>query len=304
MTELSSTESARQVRAYDFQSQETLERGRLRRLTPILEAAAHRITGALTGVVRTAVRVEVGELDQQRWEDFANSLPQPTFLASVIVVPIGGRVMLHVPLPLCMALVELRLGGEPTGGVPTRPLTDIEHRLVDELSRTVLSETLLALSMVTPMTVGATTTASNAVFIQAADPSELCLLVSLGVAVTDGTALDATLCVPLSVLLPLLDALERIDTSDDMGEPDSVADEVRARLLEAPLEVRVSFPEIVLSPEELLTLAVGDVIPLHRPEGLPVRLYAGGTQFCDVVPTTQGKRLACMVVESQKPEDQ
>ena len=43
MSDTLSTEPARQVRAYDFDRHESLDRGRLRRLTPILEVAAHRV---------------------------------------------------------------------------------------------------------------------------------------------------------------------------------------------------------------------------------------------------------------------
>lgn len=302
MSDLLSTEPARQVRPYDFERHESLDRGRVRRLTPILEVAAHRVAGALTSTLRTAVRVEVGELEQQRWEDYANSLPQPTFIMSATVVPLGGRVAIHFPLPLAMGVVEVRLGGEPTDSVPDRALTDIEQRLVGEVAQGTLSEAFKALSMVIPMSVGATTTASSAAFIQTGGSPEVCLLIPMLIGLGESTDFEATLCIPLSVLLPLLDAIERIDVAG-LSEQDSVVDEVRERLLDAPLEITVAFPEIVLSPEELLSLAVGDVISLHRAEGLPLRLSVAGIECCEVVPTSQGRRLACTVVESNHLEE-
>jgi flagellar motor switch protein FliM len=152
------------------------------------------------------------------------------------------------------------------------------------------------------MSVGVITSTSSAVFSQASNSPEVFLLVGLRLELAESTPLDATLCIPLSVLLPLLDALDRLDSEGADGF-DSGADEVLERLLEAPLEVAVSFPEIALSPEELLSLAVGDVIPLQRPEGLPLRLAVSGVHLCEVVPTTRGKRLACLVVESNPTED-
>lgn len=302
MSDLSSTDSSRVVRAYDFEQHETLDRGRLRRLTPILEVASNRIAGALTSTLRTTMRVEVGEFDQQRWEDYANALPQPTFLASATIVPMGGRVAVHVPLALAMAVVEVRLGGEPSGAVPVRPLSDIEQRLVNEFAETALSEAVQSLGLVVPMSVGVITSTSSAVFSQASNSPEVFLLVGLKLEIAEAAPLDATLCIPLSVLLPLLDALDRLD-SEGADVLDSGADEVLERLLEAPLDVTVSFPDIVLSPEELLSLSVGDVIPLHRPEGVPLHLATAGVRLCEVVPTAQGKRLACLVVDSNPTED-
>ena len=66
-------------------------------------------------MLRTPVKVDIGELEQQRWEEYVNGLPDPTFLTGATVVPTGGRIILHLPLPLAMALVEIRLGGTGHG---------------------------------------------------------------------------------------------------------------------------------------------------------------------------------------------
>lgn len=302
MPESAAPESTRQVRPYDFQRHEAMDRSRLRRLAPVLEVAAHRSTQALTSVVRAAVRVEIGELEQKRWEVFSNSLPEPTYLATAVITPIGGRVGLHVPLALAQAVVELRFGGSVTGVVMPRALSDIELRLFGEAVETMLLEVFEALSVVVPMAPGPLSASSSAVLVQMQNPSEICLLVNLKITLEETNEFDAVLCFPLSALLALLDALERIEMSE-VREPDSVVDEVRARLLGAPVDVSVSFPDIVLSTDELLSLGVGDVISLQRPEGLPLRLNVSGLHYCDVVPTTKGKRLACMVVESKTQEE-
>lgn len=292
----------KRVRRYDFQRHEAMDRSRLRRLAPVLEVAAHRVTQAVTSIVRAQVRVEIGEVEQQRWEVFANSLPEPTYVATATVTPIGGRIGLHIPLALAQALVELRLGGVVSGVVQERALTEIELKLFSEVADALVSETFQALSVVVPMTTGPFSSSSSAVLVQMSNPSEICLLINLKVVIEELTDFEAALTLPLSVLLALLDTLERIDNAES-AEPDSVVGEVRARLLDACVDVTVSFPEIVLSADELLSLSVGDVISLQRPEGLPLRLNVSGTQFCEVVPTTAGKRLAAMVVESKPQED-
>lgn len=295
-------DTSRQIRPYDFQRHEAMDRSRLRRLAPVLEVGAHRVTQSLTSIVRASVRVEIGELEQKRWEVFANSLPEPTFIATAVVAPIGGRVGLHVPLPLAQAVVELRLGGSVSGVVPERGLSEIEQRLFAEAAEAITGEMIEALSVVVPMSLGPLGMSNSAVLVQMPNPSEICMLVNLKVTLEEKSEFQAVVTFPLAVLLGLLDALERIDNSE-IREPDSVGEEVRARLLDAPVEVSVSFPEVVLSGDELLSLSAGDVISLQRPEGLPLRLTIDGKHFCDVVPTTKGKRLACMVVESKNKED-
>lgn len=302
MPESAAPQLERQVRPYDFQRHEAMDRSRLRRMAPVLEVAAHRSTQALTSIVRASIRVEIGELEQMRWEAFASSLPETTYLATAAVTPVGGRLGVHVPIELAQAIVELRLGGSVSGVVTDRALSEIELRLLNEGIEAMVSEVFEALSVVVPMSIGPVSASSSPVLVQMPNPSEICLLVKLNVTLEERSSFEAVLCFPLTILLALLDALERIDNAE-LTEPDSVVDHVRSRLLDVPVEAVVSFPEIVLSTDELLSLSAGDVISLHRPEGLPLRLTVGGRQFCDVVPTTTGKRLACLVVESQPEEN-
>jgi len=299
VTQVTLTDSQRQVQTYDFQRRDALERSRLRLLQPLLEVLAHRVAGALTGLLQTPVKVDVGELEQQRWDEYVNGLPEPTFLTGATIVPTGGRVVLHIPLPLSTALVEIRLGGSGMGPTIERPLTEIEQRLVAEVARGVLAEVPRAFSSAMDVTLGATSSVQSGMFLPGAStPSEMCLLVVLKVELNERVEQVASLCLPLLVLLPLLDAIERLDKVDLSEESGTSATMVRERLLVTDLEVRVHWPEVWLSPEDLLSLVPGDVVRLHRSRAMPIVVSAGGIRYCDAVPTTRNKAVACMVVES------
>lgn len=290
----------RRVRPYDFQQQEALDRTRLRRLVPVLEVLAHRIAGSLTSTVRQSVRVEVGELEQQRWEVYTNELPEPTFLSSATILPFGGKIVMHLPLAFALALVEIRLGGSARSDQPARPLTEIEQRLVSEVAQQALAELPPAFAPVLNLGVGAISSVASSMFLQAVKPSETCLLIAMRVEVGDVGTFDTSMCVPITVLLPILDALERLDKVDNGGETDSMQGHLRERLLEAPVEAVMCFPDIVLSPEELLSLVPGDVVGLHHQSGAPLLLRVGGVPFCSIVATNRGKRLAGLVVEGEE----
>lgn len=290
-----------EVRPYDFQRQETLERGRLRRLNPILEVLAHRIAGALTSSTGSAARVEVAALEQIRWEQYAGAMPEPTFLTSALVTPLGGRVVLHLPLELAFAICEIRLGGTGSTEPPLRPLTDIEQRLVGDVVVGALAEIPPAFAPVISLGLGPATSVSSSMFLQVAKPTELCLIISLGVTLNDAESQEANICLPFTVLLPLLDAIERLEVLDEAEDQPHGVGELRQRLLQCPIDAVVCFPDVHLGSDELLALAPGDIIPLRQEQGRPLLLTVGGTRYCDVVPMARGKRLACLVVE---PTDQ
>jgi flagellar motor switch protein FliM len=291
------TDSERQVHLYDFQRRDALERGRLRLLQPILEVVAHRIAGSLTSTLRTPVKVDIGELEQQRWEEYVNNLPDPTFLTGATVVPTGGRIILHVPLPLAMTLVEIRLGGTGGTAIPDRSLTEIEQRLVTEVAHGILAELPPAFSPAMEISMGAISSVSSGSFLPGSTPSEMCLMIGLRVELNESLTQAASICVPLVVLLPILDAIERLDKADMAEESGGAPAKLRDRLHATAVEVRVHWPEVALSPEELLSLVPGDVVPLHRARDLPIVLSVGGAHYCDVVPTSRGKAIACMVID-------
>jgi len=292
------TDTERQVHPYDFQRRDALERTRLRLLQPILDVLTHRMSGALTSTLQTTVKVEIGELEQQRWDEYVSSLPEPTFLTGASVVPTGGRIVLHLPLALSMSLVEIRLGGPGTGAVPERSLTEIEQRLVTQIAHGVLAELPRAFSPAMEISIGAISSVSSAMFLPGSTPSEMCLLVGLKVELNESVTQEASICVPLVVLLPILDAIERRDKVDVADEVGVTPRHLRDRLLATDVEVRVHWPEVWLSPEDLLSLVPGDVVRLHRARAMPIVLSVGGTRFCEAVPTTRGNAVACMVVES------
>lgn len=298
---LEASTGARRVRTYDFQQQDTLDRGRLRRLQPVLEVLAHRMAGALTSTLRHTVRVEIGDVEQQRWESYTATLPEPTFLSSVTISPYGGRLVLHLPLEFALALVEVRLGGPGSSRQEVRPLTDIEQRLVSDIAQHAVAELPPAFAPVLSIGIGAMASVASSMFLPAVKPSEVCLLIAMRVEVSDVDTFDTSLCLPVTVLMPILDALERLDkVVADPATDQGQGDDLRRRLLDAPVDAVMCFPDIALSPEEILGLMPGDVVGLHHEVGAPLVLRVGGMSFCQVVATTHGKRLAGMVVENEE----
>jgi flagellar motor switch protein FliM len=298
VTQVTLTDSERQVVPYDFQRRDALERARLRLLQPILEVMTHRIAGALTSTLRTPVKVDIGDLEQQRWEEYVNVLPDPTFLTGATVVPTGGRIILHLPLSLAMTLVEIRLGGTGGSAIPERSLTEMEQRLVTEVAHGVLAELPPAFSPAMEITMGAISSVSSGSFLPGSTPSEMCLQINLHLELNESLTEEASICVPLVVLLPILDAIERLDKVEMAEEGGTASTKLRDRLHDTDVEVRVHWPEVLLSPDELLSLVPGDVVPLHRARDLPIVLSVGGAPYCDVVPTSRGKSIACMVIEA------
>ena len=108
------------IRVHDFRMPKTLDRNHLRGLQVLYETLAHRASGLLTNRLRTPVTLTLGEFEQHTWGEYAGQLPEPTCLFAATMAPLQGRAVLHVPLPLAMTVVDLRMGGKGKRSLPGR----------------------------------------------------------------------------------------------------------------------------------------------------------------------------------------
>jgi flagellar motor switch protein FliM len=266
------------IRVHDFRMPKTLERNQVRGLQVLFETLAHRASGLLTNRLRAPVTLTLGEFEQQTWGEYAGTLPEPTCLFAATLAPLQGRVVLHVPLPLAMTVVDLRMGGNGNGRYQAeRPLT-------------VLAP-VMALQIGTPMQV------NSAQFLPPVRPTDMALLVPLVLELHEDARFAFAMSFPFSIVQPLVDTLEIQNQDEEMTGGIGDAGAVYRRLLETPVDIRILFPSTTLTPADFLHLAVGDVVGLPYDQGESLSLVVGDQHHLDVLPTTSGKRLACVVVD-------
>lgn len=295
-------DAASRAKPFDLRRQETIERSRLRRLQPMLETVAHRIGGSLSSALRQPVRVELGELDQATWEDFASSLPEPTFLSSAVLLPFEGRSILHVPVQAAFVAIDYYLGGDALNQ-PERPqLTEMERSLVGGLVEELWNEIPHPFATFISLTPAMVATAANAVLVQVGRPGVLCVIARMRLSLADAGEFEIDLCIPANIVRNLIDHVERHQSGGALGAGTD-RQEVRRRLLTVPVEVRLAYPPIGLTPGELLGLCPGDVVRLGQfepgtPQALPLSL--------DDVPVgtgvlvENGTRLSCTVITKKE----
>jgi flagellar motor switch protein FliM len=287
------------VRRYDFNHQEAIDRARLRRLQPVFDALAHRMAGSLTGNLRRPVHITAVGFEQAPWEEYAGAMEDPTFLASASVIGPDGRFVLHLPVELVLALVDIQLGGEG-GAQPERlTLTDIEHALAGSLVEDLFAVLPTAFDAFIDLGIGVIQTTRSSIYLKLGRPGEMCLLVELRLGLGDAPDRTLHLCIPLTVLHPILEAFERLQNAEGRELPTG-STTAQQRLLEVPVDLEVAYPSIGLTPTELLGLRVGDVISLHQDkEETPSHdIVVGGVLFGRGVLVERGKRLACTITNS------
>jgi len=197
-----------------------------------------------------------------------------------------------------MSAVDHMLGGHGAGDQPQRPLSDIETGLIRGLLERMLGELRYAFEPIALLEPKHEGIEYNPQFAQVTSASEMVLVASFDVKIGANESV-ATVCLPFNAVFARLEAVtgQVITSERERRIRDEAARAVSKRLEDVHVDVAVRFGGVQVRPEELLALGVGDVLPLAHPTTEPLTVTAADVTFAHAVPGSQGKRLACLVVE-------
>lgn len=251
------------VRSFDPLHRELIDRARLRRLQPLLEAGAHRIAGNLSASMRRPVHVVVGDVEQESWEEFRSGMEEPTFIAAASVLGLNERIVLHVPGATALSLIEVEFGGDGETSTDRTALTDLEFSMAAHLATSVFSALQSALETVLDVNVTAVMRHRSAHYVKMGRPGETCIRVEMSVTIGEGRARALSFYFPETAVRSMIATIERLG-SQEVDEADVTSQNVERRLLSVPVEVCVAYPPVRISATDLLSIEVGEVIPLDR----------------------------------------
>lgn len=283
-------------RVYDFRRPSKLNRGHVRTLHIAYETFARQFTTILTSTVRTFSLVDLGGVEQLSYVDYVESLPSPSFIVLCSIEPLPGTAVLQLPQHTAMLCVDRLLGGPGADEQPERLFTAIETQLLRSLAQRVVHEMRYAFDGIASLAPEVIGVESNPQFMQAAAPSDIFVVASFQVAVGEQED-TATLAMPFAGLYPVLEAAAGPKRGDRQGAALRSATALQALLRDIPVDVAVEFNPISLTSEQIIGLAVGDVLTLRHATNHPLQVTSGGVTFAYAVPGSTGKRVACRVVE-------
>lgn len=281
---------------YDFRRPNRFSREHVRALQIVNETFARQFSTVLSTTLRVVSQVNVVSVGQLTYDEYVRRVPNPSLLAVLSFDPLPGAGVFQLPMDIVMTVVDRLLGGR--GGVdqPSRALSDIETGLIRQLVQRIVHELTYAFESLSPVNAQVVNLESDAQFMQIASASEPVIVSSLDIRIADLQA-TSTLCFSFATLQPLLDAVGARATVPAAAATASAATRaIEERLRGVAVDVTVAFRPVTLTSDELLSLAVGDLIPLRHPVSEPLSIQADGVSVAAVVPGSHGQRLACQVV--------
>ena len=283
---------------YDFRRPMTLARDHARALEMAFETFSRQWGTQLTSRLRAVSTVTLESVSMVSYDEYVRSLPEMTTVLLCTVEQTRSTAILELPIPMVMTWVDYLLGGPGRVDESSlRELTEIEMTLVRDLLHHVLANLTYAFAAVMPIDVTIRSAQYNPQFVQAAPASEPVITAAFAIQAGE-TESSASFMIPAEILLAGLRAGEDLDArSDEERAAQRHAQSMLARgIREVPVDVSVRFASRTVHPRDVVSLAVGDVVPLSHRTSTPLDVVVDGVVMARAAAGTNGNRLACMVV--------
>jgi flagellar motor switch protein FliM len=252
-----------QVSIYDFKRPERVSKEQMRAFQALHDGFSRELGASLSGMLRAIVEVKLISVDQLTYSEFVFSLENPTCFNLLESEGLQGHIILDISPSIIFPIVDRLLGGgkESSPEYPSRPLTEIELRLVSRITGLATRALENAWDNICQLGLRVQQVESNPQLVQIVPPNEVIVLISFEITMGELRGI-MNLCIPYNTIEPLSGKL----TSDTWTAYQKKGiDPRQLRNLEqgvqqAALEVVVHLAKTTVTAREVAQLAVGDVI--------------------------------------------
>jgi flagellar motor switch protein FliM len=294
-----------EVKGYDFKRPERVSKDQMRALQTLHEAFARNFGASLSGFLRTIVEVKVATCEQMTYSEFISGLPNPTSFNLIEAQGLEGQMCLEVSPLIIYPIIDRLLGGNTQDlFIPQRPMTQIETRLISNVTTRGLSALTEAWMSIKELKFRIASTESNPQLVQIVPPNEVVVVIGFELKLTNRAG-TMNLCIPYNVIEPMIEELSSqswFSASKNLRSKDTER-QLTNRIADAGLLVAAVLAETTITLHDLLRMAPGDIIVTEKAATKPIVLCVEGEKkFLGLIGQYKGSR-AVRVTRPFQPGD-
>ena len=292
-----------QVKEYDFRAPKKFTKEQIKILESIFENYALLLSSYLTGKLRLYCRVSLLNIEEQRYNEFNNALPDYVVMG---MVDLGIKneeisetdVIVQVSNPVTYKMIDRLLGGKGEYTDVTRDFTEIEITIMTDIMKScadMVKETWMTHIDLGPTLIGIET---NSRVVQTIGHEDTVIIVALEVEINNQKSI-VSVCIPainldeiMSKFIPRYSGTRR---KTDANREAERRDSIMSGISTTDLVVKAVLSEINLDMYEVLTLQVNDVIPLEKKISENILVKVGDRNWCDGKLGTYNNKKAIMI---------
>ena len=254
------------VVTYDLTSQDRIIRGRLPQLEVIYEKFMRSFRVSLSSSLRKIASLTLASTDFLKFGEFINTLPMPTCMTVLRFATLRGSALFVIESKLAYALVDSFFGGadRPYTKIEGKDFTPIELSIVKKVVDLAIEDLELAWASVEKIGCSFVRTEVNPQFVGIVPPTDVVIASTFDVELENANG-TITIVIPYSTIEPIRQKLQSgFQIESDQTDKKLWTTIIRDQLMETDLNVKVNLGETEIKLQDLMTLKVGDVIPLDQ----------------------------------------
>jgi len=302
--EINEEKEERKVKEYNFKIPNKFAKDHTRTLQIMHENFSRLLQTYLSGYLRALVQIEVISVDQLTYNEFTNSMPNPSILGIVDFAPLTGSIIVEMTPSISFAMIERVLGGTGHAFERARGFTEIEISLLEKIIGQIIYYFKDPWKNVIELKPRLKKIETNPQFAQIMSPNETVALITLNTKV--GTIEGMIhICIPHLVIEPVIPKLSTkfwfSGISKEMTGSDLKI--IEKKIQSTLLPVRVLLGGNDLTVRDFLGLNIGDVIPLDTSINDDLKIFVGNLRKFSGKPGMKKNKVAVKITRLEKKGD-
>ncbi len=112
--------AAPKVKPYDFLRPSKFSKEQIRTIYMLHETFGRLWSSTLSGVLRNFVSISVSSVDQVTYQEFMQSIPNPTITATFTLAPLEGKALMEFSPTIGFPIIDRLLGGSGHSKIVSR----------------------------------------------------------------------------------------------------------------------------------------------------------------------------------------
>jgi flagellar motor switch protein FliM len=294
----SGPKAEKSVQSCDFRQAGQLSREIAQAVSGMYEAFARNLSQALGLYLPLTIQALLVSVEQLTYRDFLVRSPEVTYMISFRMRQLHATAAMQIDNSIVFPLIDVLLGGNGKCEMFTREVTQIEEKLMQEVTAIIcrgLEGTWQMLGVEMELE-----TRKQPAEMQRLMPAwEKVLALSFEMKMNDAHGM-------LNIIFPAAasSALFRKLSSDlsCTDKPPTSGQRLREGVLDCQFQVEMGIPRIKTDLVKLLELAPGEIFNLRLPLNTPGAMLVGGRELFEAHPVRCGHRRAARIGQSLQPK--
>lgn len=263
----------KKVKEYDFYSPKKFTKEQLRTMDSMHENLSRLLSNYFSGVLRVFAEVSVLQVEEQRYFEFNNALPDNALIGLMELQPKihnmnESTIMVDMSTNIGFFMIDRLLGGSGDGYALTRDFTEIEIAILTNIYQKLSGYIQDSWCDYIEVACSLDSIETNPRLLQVYAPEDIVVIVVLSIKLRE---LEGTvnICIPGMGLEEMLGDFTSKYTRINKKLSDENREALRKKVIEetlygSDLEVKAIFDQTQLELADIMRLRVNDVIPLSK----------------------------------------